>query len=187
MTNRWVIFSITIVFSLGLIWVGRQLRKIGNRTDSFETFLPQNLHPAKLPPLPPGAAMANLEVEGRKVVGPLPRNAHGSQRRIVLSNKVSAHWKEDLEKSLTGLAGATLKEIKISKLDSFIWTVSGQSLNVESVLITMENAKGEISKFNALVDSQNGKIIQTWNQPVVDSSNPRENSGVKIDSRYLQN
>jgi hypothetical protein len=188
MTNRWVILSVSIVFSLSLIWLGRQLRKIANRTDSFETFLPQNL-PEKKILLPPGAAMANLEIGGRKVIGILPsQKGQGSRpARIALSNKVSSHWKEDLEKTLTTLGGPTLKDIKISKLDSFVWSVSGQALNVESVIITLENTRGEISKFNALIDSQNGKIIQTWNQPTVDPSSPRDNPGVRIDPRYFNN
>jgi hypothetical protein len=58
---------------------------------------------------------------------------------------------------------------------------------VESVIITLENTRGEISKFNALIDSQNGKIIQTWNQPTVDPSSPRDNPGVRIDPRYFNN
>ena len=185
MINRWSIAAAAILLSLGLIWVGRQLRKVVNQTSSFETFLPSNM--PKSFSFPPEAVMTNLEIRGRKVKGEIPPVSADGNRKLVLTNRVSPQWKAGLERSLLAQGGQTLKDIKISKLDSFIWSVGGQAVNVESVLIILENEKGELTRFNAMVDSESGKIIQTWNQPVIDPMNPRESEGVRIDPRYLQN
>ena len=186
MTNRWYITLGAVVISLGLLWVGRELRKVVDRTDSFETFLPVNRPQNSGRIFPPEAIMTNLEIHGRKVIGNTPPPQDPLKKKnYILANKVSPHWREGVKKALFAQGGSTLKDVEVRTLDSFIWSVGGQALNVESVHIQVENDQGRKTTFNALVDSQSGRIIQSWNQPIIDHANPRLNPGVKIDPRYL--
>jgi hypothetical protein len=183
MIKRWQILTLCLVLSLGLIWLGRALRKIANKTDSFEDFLPTNI-PSKIIPSPLQQGMTGLKVDGRKVIGPPPPYSV-KKKSYILSNHTSPEWREGLEEVLLAQA-PDLKELKISRLDSFIWSVGGQATNVESVLVSFKSDSGQSTKFNALVDSQTGKILQSWNHPIIDSLNPRETFGIKLDPRYHQ-
>jgi len=101
-------------------------------------------------------------------------------------NKPSKEWKTNLEKTLKTQGGSEVKDIRIQKLSSFVWKQDNLLLNVESVLIRLDNLKGEETSFKAIVDAQTGKILQTWDQPVFDHVNPRENFGIKLDARHFE-
>jgi len=101
-------------------------------------------------------------------------------------NKRTDFWQKNLETTLTRLGGKDLKSIDIKRVDSFIWKQQNLLLNVESVLVRLYNQKGEETSFRAIVDAQNGKILQTWDQPVIDHINARDTFGIRLDSRYLE-
>ena len=101
-------------------------------------------------------------------------------------NRRTDQWEKNLEKTLSVHGGTDLKDINIQKISSFIWKQHNLLLNVESVLIKIANQKGEQTSFKAIVDAQTGKILQTWDQPVFDHVNPRENFGIKLDPRHFE-
>lgn len=139
---------------------------------------PDKAHkPAPLPSSP--------VLNGRRVMNLPPGREKEALEAIKINNKVSEHWEEGVEHALKAQGGDAIKDITITKIESLIWTQPGFAINVESVVIGITNLKGERTSFRALVDSENGKIIQTWDQPVIDSINPRENMGIKVDPRYL--
>lgn len=96
----------------------------------------------------------------------------------------SEAWKDALEKNIRLQGGNSLKEVLITKLDSFVLNHEGISLNAEAVAINLTNQKGEATTFKAVVDSQNGKILRTFDHPINDPVNPRATPGIKIDPRY---
>jgi hypothetical protein len=100
-------------------------------------------------------------------------------------NVVSKNWKKDLEKSLQLQGGQQVKKISIELVESLIWVQDNTSLNAESVRITLSNQAGEKTSFRAIVDSQTGKILQSFDQPIIDPVNPRAIPGIKVDARYL--
>jgi hypothetical protein len=102
------------------------------------------------------------------------------------SNKISQDWQQQLEAVLWQQGGDELKAVDVVKERSLIWKNEGISLHVESVRITLTNNKQESTSFRALVDSQTGKILETWDQPVIDPINPREGHRIKLDPRYLE-
>lgn len=81
-------------------------------------------------------------------------------------NEIDPKWKEKLEVSLKLQMGSELKELKVQPLKSFILERDGHALHVQAVLIKIKNTSNMESSFNALVDSQTGKVLETWNQPV---------------------
>lgn len=108
-----------------------------------------------------------------------------SRKEEDTEDEVTKAWKSRVEKSLFIQGGKELKSVDIKRVDSFIWEHEGISLDVESVIVSVTNQKGEERKFRAMIDPLNGKILRTWDHPVIDPMNPRENqSGLKLDPRY---
>lgn len=142
-----------------------------------------------LPPtnLEPNAGNKKVEIKGRKVLGLSPDEENIEVEDIKIANEVSEEWQEGVKKGLRAQGGSSLSEIEIKRTDSFIWAHEGVALNVESVLISLKNQNGEERKFRAMVDSETGKILRTWDHPVIDPMNPRENRGISVDPRYHNN
>jgi hypothetical protein len=100
-------------------------------------------------------------------------------------NQPSPDWEKRLESALKEQAGNSLKEIKIQKERSFVWMRDENPLLVESVIVTLTNHKKSESTFRALVDSQTGKVLETWDRTIVDPSQIKEDGfRVKLDPRY---
>lgn len=173
MTNRSKLFFIFALVMIGIIWSMQKMKQKSLTLAKQKNTISKDA-------LPPSASVKPFIMDGRKVIS----NSAVVDKNRHPSNIISPEWKENFEKIILMQSGGRAKDIVVTKIDSFIWTDSGQTLNVESVLVSLKNDKNESTKFNALVDSQSGKIIQTWNQPVKDPGNPRDSFGVKLDPRY---
>lgn len=99
-------------------------------------------------------------VPAQKVSAPIP------------VNKPSPEWKSKLEDSIR--QQADVKDLQIEKVDSFIWKEQGLPLHVESAIVTLKNEQNTEIRFRVLVDSQNGKVLRTWDHPVFDPMNPKD-------------
>jgi len=104
----------------------------------------------------------------------------------VITHDSSPEWKELLEENLRAQGGDEIEEIKIDKVDSFLWSHEGVSLNVDSVVITIRGRQNQSTKFRAIVDPQNGKILNSWDRPIVEYADPSKRRGIKVDPRYHQ-
>jgi hypothetical protein len=104
--------------------------------------------------------------------------------KIKVSNKPTDNWEKSVEEALRTQAGEGIKEIIMKSVDSFVWTENGIALFVESVIVTIKNSRNEETTFRVMVDSQTGKILKNWDQPIYDPVNPRDNFKIKIDPRY---
>ncbi len=93
-------------------------------------------------------------------------------------------WKTSLEKNLLLQGGGNLKKAEIEKVDSFDWKVGKAPIKVDSLIVKLEHVKGYRSSFRAIVDSSNGKILQTWDHPVNDNFDSKSKPEIKLDSRY---
>jgi len=93
-------------------------------------------------------------------------------------------WKEKVEKTLLTQAAGNLKKAEIEKVDSFQWKMGKVDVQVDSIIVKLEHTKGHRSSFRAIVDASNGKILQTWDHPVLDNFDPKTRYGVKVDPRY---
>lgn len=115
--------------------------------------------------------------------------APASVPQIALKDAVSPAvqapiWKENLEKTLRAQGGSFIKDIEIEKVDSFDWKVGNVDVRVDSIKVSLKNVKGQRSSFRAIVDASNGKILQTWDQPIIDNFSANAGGTIKIDSRY---
>lgn len=133
---------------------------------------------------PPKTDPTRLEIAGKKVMGLSPGREREELERLMVRNHPSPEWRGALEESLRHQGGSAIKDITIEREDSFIWSHEGIALHVETAKVTLRNQQDELSSFRVMVDAQNGKILQTWDPPVIDKANPREGFRLKLDPRY---
>lgn len=98
-------------------------------------------------------------------------------------NTPSDDWEEKLESKLKEQAGDSLKEITITKERSLIWMRDQNPLHVESVKISMTNQQEVKATFRALVDSQTGKVLESFDQTVFDPADVRAEYRLNLDQR----
>lgn len=175
--NRGVFLFILIMLVIGLglyaIWMPDS--SLIEVTETIRQSTPES-------PLPSPSQKIVMK-EGRKVLGIAPKE-EDEIKDLKVTNKVSPKWEENLKLAVTRQGGNTLKSINVIKEDSFIWVHGGVGLNVESVLVNLQGQRDQETSFRALVDSQTGKILQTWDWPIVDEFIKSEDSGVALDPRY---
>lgn len=170
MTKRWLPLILLFLALIGLYFY---LQK-------------KPIAPIETPPKPSSKIepAPKLEIDGKQVLGLSPGKETEEIKKLKVANKVSPEWEEKLEETIRHQGGSAVKSVEIHKVDSFIWAQDGIALNVESVIVTLKNSKNQETVFRVLVDAQNGKILKNWDRPVIDPANPRENFGIKVDSRY---
>lgn len=124
----------------------------------------------------------SIEEEPPDVV---PPNSHsGKKENDQAVNAISPDWQTNLENTLRTQGGDSVKDIEIKKVDSLVWTQDGVSLNVESVIVTIKNQLNQTTTFRVLVDAQNGKILNNWDQPIIEYADPTRQPRIKVDPRY---
>lgn len=118
----------------------------------------------------------------------MPASVPTNIRKAVITHTNSglSHpvWKEQIEKTLLTQAAGTLKNAEIEKVDSFNWRIGKVDVKVDSIIVKLEHTKGHRSSFRAIVDASNGKILQTWDHPVLDNFDPKTRHNIKVDPRY---
>jgi hypothetical protein len=98
-------------------------------------------------------------------------------------NIPSPDWQKKLESSLKEQGGSYIKEIIIKKEKSFVWNRDDNPLHVESVMVTLINQEKSESSFRAIVDSQTGKILESWDRTIVEPSHANNSDRFKLDSQ----
>ena len=80
---------------------------------------------------------------------------------ITFSNKVNPHWKDSLATNLLSMQKPDTK-VFIKEELQLIKVSKGSARYLERVIITYLKESGMRSSFTAYVDSQTGKVIETW-------------------------
>lgn len=125
-----------------------------------------------------------LQLDGKKVIGLTPGKEKEQLKSLQVLNIPSPEWQEGLKKALETQGGNTIKELTIQNIDSFVWIHEGAPLFVESVIVKIKGNENQLVNFRVLVDAQTGKILRSWDQPVIDPIDPRSNFKIKVDPRY---
>jgi hypothetical protein len=120
----------------------------------------------------------------RTIIG-LPVGVKKKIADIEVKNPVSEDWEEKLVEALKNQGGESVEKIEIKKVASLVWVQNDVGINVESVIVTIKGKDKKESLFKALVDSQTGKILETWDRPIQDPSNPKKGFRLKVDPRYF--
>jgi len=120
----------------------------------------------------------------RKVIDQKMKPIDRSPASTSYVNTPSPDWEKKLVTSLKTQGGNSLKEIKVQKENSLVWLKDENPLLVESVIVTLINHQEMESSFRALVDSQTGKVLESWDRSIADPANVRDGLRIKLDSRY---
>lgn len=124
------------------------------------------------------------EINGKKIVGLRPNKTAEDLKNLKVMNSPAPDWEPALRETLELQGGSSIKDIKLNKVDSFVWVQDGIALFVESLIVTIKNTNDVTTSFRVLVDAQNGKILKNWDHPIIDPVHPKENLTIKVDPRY---
>lgn len=163
--KNWVLFSFV---GLGLIFF-------------MKKDTPASLSENKLPRTPTLAINSNPV---SKIIDHHKKPLDRVPASVGYVNTPSPDWEKRLETSLKEQSGNSLKTIKIQKESSMVWVKDGNPLLVQSVIITLTSQKAAESSFRAMVDSQTGKVLESWDRTISDPANVRGGFRIKLDPRY---
>lgn len=117
--------------------------------------------------------------DATKVQGRFPSSAGYSM------NVPSTQWQQRLEETFKEQAGESLKKVVIKRERSFIWNKDNTPLHVEMVVVKLTSNQDVESSFRAVVDSQTGKILETFDRTIFDPAEVRAEAQIKLDPRYF--
>lgn len=138
---------------------------------------------AIIPTLGPVADTPLVLPTKREVIDQNKKTIDRVPASVSFINSPSENWQEKLEDGLKEQAGDSLKEIKITKERSLIWMRDENPLHVEAVTIAMVNKEDVKASFRALVDSQTGKVLESYDQTVFDPADVRAEFRLNLDQR----
>lgn len=92
-------------------------------------------------------------------------------------------WEEPLKEHLKILGGSQLKDIQFEEVQPLTFNFGGHPIAAKSLVVKLKNVREEVTAFKLIIDGSNGKILQSWARPIMDSANPREEFRIKIDER----
>jgi hypothetical protein len=167
--QRLAILILSLIIIAGVfIWLKRP-----------ETEISQNTNQSVVKPTVQLSDMKDREIIDQMKV-PLKHLPAG----VNFINLPSDDWEQKLTQSLKIQGGNSLKELEIKKERSLVWMRDENALLVESVVISMKNHQDVSSSFRALVDSQTGKVLETWDRTIFDPMDKSSELGFKLDPRY---
>jgi hypothetical protein len=124
------------------------------------------------------------QFEGRTIVDKKRQPLNRLPAGVSYINRPSPDWQKKLKSHLLRQAGNSLKDIKILQERSLVWVRDENALQVESVLISLKDQRDMESSFRALIDSQTGKVLETWDRTIFDSMDKSAEFRLKLDPRY---
>lgn len=176
------IISTFILFALIILNIWGPQNSVTQREDKWETFnkVTQN-EVTNYPTTKEEAKKANIDLqksENKRSAPPLRRPAAVKKGRELLTypnqklpkkltyrNAPREDWKALFGQDvLRFLRPDTLLHVKKEKSATII--EEGQARYVEQVLVKLISPEGRKYSYQAFVDSENGKVIKTWNQTI---------------------
>ncbi|MDO9181379.1 MAG: hypothetical protein Q7U04_03180 [Bacteriovorax sp.] len=124
--------------------------------------------------------------EGRVLIGDIQKkNYQDEDVPLEMTNKISPNWKEILGAELLRFHD---KDAKVMIKDEFsiIRIQNGKGHYLEQIIVTYVLKDGANSSYRALVDSETGAVMETWDKTIYENykinkrtklSLPSENSG----------
>ncbi len=89
-----------------------------------------------------------------------------------------------METTIRNMVKDSLSEMSFEKVEEIPWNYGGKKVRAQSYIVTLKNEVNATTTFRVLVDARSGKLMESWDQPIYDPVNPRNNFKVKIDPRY---
>jgi len=106
-----------------------------------------------------------LSRNNRKLMGNVDAKYADNDTKLEMINTVSPDWKELMGNDLMRFQSAETK-IMVREDAPLIKLEDGKGRFVEQVTITFLMATGTTNSFKALVDSESGRILETWDKTI---------------------
>lgn len=176
-----------MIFILVLLGIGMVIYYFfftANRAPLLPKFTPTQA--TRTAPTQASPVATEMKINGRKVINLPAGKTEKDLPDFIPQNIPSPEWQKSVKKALLLQAGGKLKDLKINTVESLVWIQNQTPLNVESVMISFRDPQNREIAFRALVDSQSGRLLQTWDQPVMDDFQNDSNEGIGLDPRYQE-
>lgn len=117
-------------------------------------------------------ALAEKKAPARSIASipaniPTPASSAKNPIRAALNkdtNQEEKEWKEKLKTRLKKSLASLGLEPKIKELGSRSIMRGNKSVSAEHVMVSIDKGKGYVSTYEALVDPDSGRVLQTWNK-----------------------
>lgn len=103
--------------------------------------------------------------KNRIMMGELDKNYEDDNTELQMANSINPDWKEIMGNELMRFQPADTK-LMVKEEVPVIKIVNGIGRYLEQVTITYLNKDGNRSSFKALVDSETGAVIETWDRTI---------------------
>ncbi len=117
-----------------------------------------------------------LQREDRVLIGEIQKKDYQDENvELSMINKINPHWKEILGQEMLRFQNVDAK-VMIKEEFPIIQIQKGEGQYVEQVIITYLYSDGKIESFRALIDSESGKILETWDKTIRENFNSSKHS-----------
>lgn len=192
MKKSWLfIFSIITAFGITSYTRFQNTRNISSISPDWKTYVKTNnadevkshlttdeeYQEAKIPapalvPKKPSRAIASIDPlkgymmrNNRVLMGDMDKKYEDQNNELVMRNKLNPKWKDQMGQDLMRFQDADTKlfvkeELPIIKIQD------GKGQFLEQVIVTYLLKTGDRSSFKALVDSDTGMVVETWDRTI---------------------
>jgi hypothetical protein len=99
---------------------------------------------------------------------------------ITLTNKVNKNWKKLYKSNFLRMASVKkVKGLKIELKKSMVQVKNNIGRNLEHVVVSYIKPNGQPFSFEAIIDSETGHLVQTWNKTHYEFKKPFKIQGAK--------
>lgn len=174
--KRKILFFIVIALAITTLLIIRPSTK--NITAKYETKKDQ--HPKKQSKWQ-DRSIASVP-QAKKVKKIANRVVIGDQKaeKISYSNSVSKDWKTNYAKHFNRmLYGQKVQDFKVKVKRSVVQVKNSIGRNLEHVIVSYKKPNGDPFAFEALIDSETGMMVQSWNKTRYEFKRPYKIEGSK--------
>lgn len=109
----------------------------------------------------------NKTIKRRYIGSSIPKD------KIVLLNSESKDWRKKYKHNFLRMVKEDkVKDFKITLKESLIKVTRNSGRYIEHVIISYKKPNGDPFSFEAYIDSESGRVIQSWNQTRYEFKNP---------------
>ena len=112
---------------------------------------------------------------------PMKREIIGSrlnENQITMLNSVAKDWKDKYQKSFLRMTkNQQIKNLEVTLKRSIVKVENNIGKNLEHIIVSYTNQKGDPFSFEALVDSSTGQTVQSWNKTRYEFKTPLKLKG----------
>lgn len=187
--KKFILFSLSLTLALGLTTFlkSRNFQSSVDSSSSWNTYSKssdkkiiqytstlEELEEAKIiktqnsnvPTTEATARMPASEFHGnRTLVGEISSELMSKLEKLPMLNTVNPEWQEHLGHELVRFHPQDTK-VLIKKEESLIKVQNSKGLFTERVIISYLKGDHPVSSFRALIDSESGKVLETWDRTI---------------------